>query len=125
MNYLFDVNALLSLCHDGPHRPRLRVWMGRQSDARYHTCAITELGFLRISMGVYKFDRATAMRALADAKRDMHGYLDTLPPPALAAWCDTHGKTTDTYLCQLAAANGMKLVTFDTAIKDKAALVIP
>jgi len=125
MNYLLDVNALLALSHAGPFYVRMKAWELGLKAAGFHTCAITELGFLRVSMVRYKFDRPTAEKALAYAKRGITGYIDALPPPALAAWCDTHGKTTDAYLCQLAAAHGMKLATFDTAITDKAALVIP
>jgi predicted nucleic acid-binding protein len=125
MKYLLDVNALLALSHAGPHYARMKAWELGQKVASFHTCAITELGFIRVSMVRYKFDRATAEKALAYAKRDLTGYIDTLPPPALAAWCDSHGKTTDAYLCQLAAAHGMKLATFDTGITDKAATQIP
>jgi len=125
MNYLLDVNALLALSHAGPHYTRMKAWELGQKEPRFHTCAITELGFLRLSMAVYKFDRKTAETALSYAKRDIAGYIDSLPPPALAAWCATHAQTPDPYLCQLAAANGMKLATFDTKITDKAAAIIP
>jgi predicted nucleic acid-binding protein len=125
MKYLLDVNVLLILCHGGPQDRRLHTWLNQQADATYHTCAITELGFLRITMAAYRHSRETATRALAYAQRDVTGYIDTLPPPSLANWVLSHGQTTDAYLCQLAAANGMRLATLDTGIKDKAAFVIP
>ena len=125
MKYLLDVNALLAVSHAGPFYQRLRHWVSSQNGAVYSTCAITELGFIRVSMIRYKFDRATAERALAYAKQNITGYIDTLPPPRLAAWANKHSETTDSYLCQLAAANGMKLATFDQNIKDPAACLIP
>jgi len=123
--YLLDVNVLLVLCHGGPLDTRLQTWLAAQREAHYHTCAITELGFLRISMARYKHTRETAEKALAYAKRDITGYIDTMPPPRLAKWVLSHAQTTDSYLCQLAAAHGMQLLTLDDGIKDKAAVIIP
>jgi predicted nucleic acid-binding protein len=49
--YLLDVNALLALAHTGhTHHERTEAWVQtlRRSD-RIATCAVTELGFVRIA----------------------------------------------------------------------------
>ena len=126
MKYLLDVNALIAWYHGGTPKQRFHAWRAANAPATtYHTCAITELGFLRVSMIRYNFTREMAENALALIKRDITGYIDTLPSPTLANWVLSHAQTTDSYLCQLAAANGMKLATFDTKITDKAAAIIP
>jgi len=127
MKYLLDVNALLAWVYiDQPeHHARVHSWGIKIGAPDMLTCAICELGFLRISMARYGYDLAAANNALALVKRDVTGYIDTLPPPNLARWVLSHKHTTDAYLCQLASAHGMKLATFDTGIKDSAVFHIP
>jgi len=125
MKYLLDVNALLFLFHIAPQTTRFHAWAKQHAAATFHSCAITELGFIRVSMIRYHYTREMAENALALIKRDITGYIDTLPPPRLATWANKHSETTDSYLCQLAAANGMKLATFDHNIKDPAVCLIP
>ena len=103
---------------------RLHAWRVRVGASQFATCAIVELGFLRISMRVYGYDRQTAENALDLVKRDVTGYIDALPSPRLARWVLSHKQTTDAYLCQLARAHGMQLATFDHGIKDGAAFLI-
>ena len=126
MKYLLDVNALVALGH--PHHPfyeRFHAWHARQAGVvDMASCAICDLGFIRVCMKVYNYTLPKAEQALALVKRDASGYIDTLPPPRLAPWVLVHKQTTDAYLCQLAAANGMKLATFDSGIKDGAAYLI-
>ena len=127
MKYLLDVNALVAMCHaNHPANLRFHAWLGRQNKADMASCAICDLGFIRISMmAPLNYTLEMAEKALASMKRDLPGYIDTMPPPRLARWVLSHKQTTDAYLCQLAAANGMKLATFDTGIKDAAAFFIP
>ena len=125
MKYLFDVNVMLAWYHTGQFHNRLHLWRSKHLADSLHSCAITDLGFIRVSMIKYNHSRQTAESALAYVKRDVAGFIDTLPPPQLAAWVSKHSETTDSYLCQLATANSMRLATFDTAIKDAAAFHIP
>jgi len=125
VKYLFDVNVMLAWYHAGHFNQRLHAWRATRLSDTLYSCAITDLGFIRVSMSRYNHSLQMAASALAFVKRDVTGYLDTLPPPNLARWVLSHGQTTDAYLCQLATAHGMKLATFDTAITDKAALIIP
>ena len=125
MNYLLDVNALVAWFHIEPPALHARINAWTVPAAQLATCAISELGFLRISMRVYGFDLAMTQKALASIKKDIAGYIDVLPSPSLANWVLSHKHTTDAYLCQLASAHGMKLATFDTGIKDSAVFQIP
>ena len=127
MKYLMDVNTLVAWHHTIPtdKHTRIHEWRRRANPLLVSTCAICELGFVRISMSAYGYDREMAQRALERLKRDMPGYIDSLPSPVFAQWVLSHKHTTDAYLCQLAAANGMKLATFDAGIKDAAAFLIP
>jgi len=126
MNYLLDVNALIAWHHPDPadRHERVHAWWARVKPSELSTCAIVDLGFLRVSMRIYGYDRETARDALELVKRDVTGYVGNLPPPRLARWVLSHKQTTDAYLCQLAAAHGLQLATFDNGIKDKAAFLI-
>ena len=126
MKYLLDVNALVALHHtNNPDHAAFHAWPGSRAPEHLFSCAISALGFIRISMAGYNYTLEMAERALARINRDVSGHIDTLPPPRLARWVASHKHTTDAYLCQLAAANGMKLATFDAGIKDAAAFLIP
>jgi len=126
MKYLLDVNALIAWHHDNPpeKKARIHAWAAPHKPA-LATCAISELGFIRVSMIAYNYTLEMAQTALAKIKQDFPAYIADHPPPRLAKWASTHRHTTDAYLCQLAAKHGMKLATFDTAIKDPAAFHIP
>ena len=126
MKYLLDVNALLAWWHPTHvSHPCFHVW-GKQVGFRsLNTCALVELGFLRVSMQVYRFSLDDAQTALGAIRKRTGGYLADCPPPSLAGWAETAGKTTDAYLCQFALAHGLKLATFDGGIRDTAVLLIP
>ena len=126
MKYLMDVDTLVAWHHSIPADKHARIHLfGQGSTGDMATCAISELGFMRISMIAYGYTREMAQDALARIKRDMPAYIASLPSPVLARWVFSHKHTTDAYLCQLAAANGLKLATFDTGIKDPAAFYVP
>ena len=126
MKYLLDVSALVAMFHSNhPHHARFHTWFAKLPSGDTGSCAICDLGFIRTSMVGYGHDLQEAENALvAMKKRDVTGYIDTLPAPRLARWVLSHKQTTDAYLCQLAAANGMMLATFDAGIKDAAAWLI-
>jgi len=124
MNYLLDVNALVAYHHAGQLHARLHAWRGRNATAQLSSCAIGDLGFIRISMSGYNYTLQMAEDALEAVKRDVSGYVDALPPPKLARWVLSHKQTTDAYLCQLARTHGLQLATLDSGIKDSAAFLI-
>jgi predicted nucleic acid-binding protein len=126
MKFLLDVNALLAWAHpSSPHHARFHRWKKSVRADDLGTCAITELGFIRVSMQRFGFDLAMSARTLAALKTDIGHFLGGLPPPMLPAWSAHPAQTTDAYLCQVAAAHGVRLATFDTDIRDRTALVIP
>lgn len=125
MSYLFDVSALMAWHHTNhPFHGRMHAWRHRNMAAQLSSCALGDLGFLRVSMSSYNYTLHTAQMALASVKRDVTGYIDTLPPPRLARWVLSHKQTTDAYFCQLAVAHGMQIATFEGCIKDPAAFLI-
>ncbi len=127
MKFLLDVNALVAaLCPASPHHPTFNSWAARQSPADFATCAITELGFVRVASAALGFPVSDGRLLLQAFRRSGPRYLEKLPPPAdlLPAWASRHAHTTDAYLCALARVHRLQLATFDTGIKDPAALLI-
>lgn len=123
MIYLADVNLLLALgwLHH-THHARARTWLaGFGSGDALATCAITELGFVRISLqpAFGSADIATTKKALAQLRAAKPGHLflsDALGADALPAWVKTAKHTTDGHLIALAAMHQAKLATLDTGI---------
>ena len=125
MKYLLDVNALVAWWHHThPKHPVFHAWEKKTGFANVATCATAELGFLRITMHVYRYTLVEAQNALAQIRQKAGGFIADAPSPNLAPWSTTAAKTTDAYLCQLAHAHGMRLATFDYGIKDAAAFLI-
>jgi uncharacterized protein len=131
MRWLLDVNALIALAHQG-HAEHARVirWFASLigSEARLATCAITEVGFVRVSIQAgfenTAPDASETLRGLKNSSRipmdlvtDALG-ADHLPPYVLGA-----KQVTDGHLLELAAANSMQLATLDKGIPG--AFLIP
>ncbi|HEY1107298.1 MAG TPA: TA system VapC family ribonuclease toxin [Opitutaceae bacterium] len=123
MIYLADVNLLLALAwpQHSHHQRALAWWNSLTAQDRLATCAITELGFVRISMQtpVVRVDILTARKALARLCAAGRGHLflpDTVGVDALPAWVKAASQTTDGHLVTLAAAQGARLVTLDAGI---------
>ncbi len=117
MKYLLDVNALIAWRHATANgHARFHAWVKAEGFDTIATCAHAELGFLRVSMQVFRLSRAEAQTALADMKKHAGGFIATSPSPRLDSWAVKPAQTSDAYLSQLAAANGLRLVTFDTGI---------
>lgn len=128
---LLDVNVLLALAW--PHHPfhslarkRLEVHNGRWS-----TCALTELGFLRLSLNpaivnlrLAPAEAADMLAAIVTDRR--HVYLGSLPspvaPPHRVLFTKILGyrQVTDVYLLGLAKQARATLVTFDSRMKELA-----
>ena len=124
---LLDVNVLLALAwpnHQFHTAARKRLETSRD---RWATCALTQLGFIRIScnpaaVGTAKRP-AEAARLLAAMTSDrLHVYLDTLPPPASSDFIGSFEpilgsqQVTDAYLLTLARTRKATLVTFDARL---------
>lgn len=120
---LLDVNALIALAWPN-HQFHAAILerLERQPVPRWATCALTQLGFVRLSSNPavvqVRKTPAEAIRLLGELTRDpQHVYLDTLPPLSefAAAFRDLlgHQQVTDAYLLALAEASGTTLLTLD------------
>lgn len=133
MRYLADVNVLVAWawqahsCHD-----RVENWIQSlqvQPDSILLTCAITELGFLRVSLQLpgYSLDINTAQTALSSmksARRLGHEFvIDHISASTLPLWAKSPRQLTDAHLTQVAATAEAQLATLDRGIPDAA--VIP
>lgn len=124
MTYLLDVNALVAWHHAGsPHHVRFHAWAARAGRDNLRTCALTELGFIRVSMQVFGYSCQQAAAELSAMKKGI-GFIESAPSPKLPGWVTTAARTSDGYLVQLAAMAGATLATFDAGIKDPAVELI-
>lgn len=121
---LLDVNVLIALSwpiHPFHSAATLRMDGSRE---RWATCALTQLGFIRLSSTAAANPSpktpAEAAALLAIMTGDpLHVYLESLEPPA-AAWMQrAHGanQVTDAYLLALAAKHSATFLTFDAKLK--------
>lgn len=120
---LLDVNVLLALAWPNHQfHGRARAWFTKQAPRGWSTCAITQLGFVRISSNPSFTEHAKSpleavliLNELTDFGR--HRYLEALPPVGVQpeAW-DLglgHRQTTDLYLALAARHHDTRLATFD------------
>ncbi len=120
---LLDVNVLLAIAWPNHqfHREALAALSSRK---RWATCALTQLGFIRLSSNPLIVATARSPREVAGVLARMvadplHTYLDTLPAP-VSSVCQPifndllgHKQVTDAYLLRLAVTHNAVLVTFD------------
>ncbi|MBK9989159.1 MAG: PIN domain-containing protein [Verrucomicrobia bacterium] len=122
MKYLLDVNTLVAL-GNGSHtaHPVAERWLERvqKTNATLASCALTELGFVRVSVQAGLLpDIATARRVLAQMKASVDIVLlpDALGIDKLPSYVKTPAQLTDGHLLSLAAVHGAKLATLDSKI---------
>lgn len=105
------------------HHPSAGAWFARQLDRAWHTCPITEAGFVRLSSNSRTTDGAVtpeaARRLLARLRSSgRHAFLanavsmvdDEIPP------MKGHRQVTDALLLGVARRHGLPLVTFDAGL---------
>ena len=128
---LLDVNVLVALAwpnhqfHDAARR-----WFRSSGKKGWCTCAITQLGFIRLSSNPAFTEHArtpqeSAMLLARMTAHEAHRYLDMLLAPAGEdAWARTvgHRQTTDVYLALVARAHDTKLATFDARLAAHTAI---
>ena len=120
---LLDVNALLALAWPNHQfHAAMLARLERRPTPRWATCALTQLGFVRLSSNpkivVVRKTPAEAVALLADLIHDrQHIYLETLPvlPDTATVFRGLlgHQQVTDAYLLGVAEANGATLLTLD------------
>lgn len=124
---MLDVNVLFALAWPNHDFHRAAVRRMETPDEPWATCAITQLGFIRLCSNKALIDPpkspAVAAALLAEMTKDpLHRYLETMPAPidpaSLQRWNPVpgHQKVTDAYLVRIAEANDAKLLTFDRRI---------
>jgi toxin-antitoxin system PIN domain toxin len=128
---LLDVNVLLALAWPNHQFHRAVLSRLERSTEQWSTCALTQLGFIRLSsnpavVGLSK-SPAEAAALLREVVEDpLHVYLETLPAPSDAPVIDCFARilgskqVTDAYLLRLAQAHDTTLVTFDRRIQAMA-----
>jgi len=131
--YLLDVNALVALgVREHILFERVVRWVQRLDLSRdeFATCAVTELGFIRVltQPGVpYTLSISEAKSALQGLKASgeipFTFVVDDQDVSKLPAWVKTSRQTTDGHLTQLARSKNALLATLDRGIPG--AFVIP
>ncbi len=124
MRYLLDVNTLIALAHTGHalHGRAANWYASVTSSARgLHTCSITELGFVRVSVNTgLQPDIATAKWALDELKASssvrFELIADDLGATRLPSFVKSPQSVTAGHLLELAKKNSMQLVTLDKNI---------
>ena len=131
MKWLLDVNALVALAHEG-HAEHSRVisWFASMigSEATLATCAITEIGFVRVSIQAGFEDNApdaseTLRGIKASSRIPFELVPDHLGADRLPSFVLGSRQVTDGHLMELAAEFSMQLATLDMAIPG--AFLIP
>ena len=128
---LLDVNVLLALAWPNHqfHAAALRALYSRRG--RWATCALTQLGFIRLSSNPVAIPTAKGPAEAASLLGAMvadplHVYLESLPSPVAKDCRGAFGgilgsrQVTDAYLLTLARRNHAIFVTFDTKLEGLA-----
>ena len=131
MRYLLDVNTLIALEHTRHvHHVRAHQWLQQAIPGAdvLGTCAITELGFVRVSVQAgLQPDIAMARLALKKMKSSspvrMELWSDDLGADRLPKYVATPADLTDDHLLELARAHQAQLLTLDGSIPG--AMLIP
>ena len=124
--WLLDVNVLLALAWpEHPHHQRAISWFVEHSQEGIRTCAITQLGFVRIS----SISATPGMAASIEEATEQLKQLELLEAHAFwncpVTWTEVwrahgpfrgHRQITEAYLVALAAAHHGRLVTFDRGL---------
>lgn len=122
--YLLDVNALLALgFKEHEFFERVAGWYQdlRQGEHELATCAITELGFVRVlALPQYGLSVEESKASLVCLKSSSQiGFVfvaDDLDASRLPGWVKMPKQVTDGHLVQLARAHGAVLATLDRNI---------
>jgi toxin-antitoxin system PIN domain toxin len=123
VRYLLDVNLLVALGHMmHVHHGQAQRWLaGLDPGTELGTCAITELGFVRVSVQAgLQPDVATARVALQKMKAScpvkFSLWPDALGADRLPRYVKGPGELTDGHLLELAREHHARLVTLDLSI---------
>ncbi len=124
---LLDVNVLAALMWpEHQHHAAAHTWWGHRGHARWATCPVTELGFLRLLMNpifsrkALPFKNALALLQQAVDSERHEFWRDSLPASAatahVAARIQGHRQITDAYLLSVARQHNGMVATFDSGM---------
>jgi predicted nucleic acid-binding protein len=124
MRYLLDVNALIALAYSGHslHAKAIQWYLSvLKSATGFHTCSITELGFVRVSVATALQPNIRAAKEALDALKSSSKVRFELIPDDLGVAnlpdvVKTPQAVTDGHLAELARKNAVRLVTLDRGI---------
>ncbi len=123
MRYLLDVNTLVALGHTlHVHHARAQQWLARlEPESELGTCAITELGFVRVSVQAGLLpDVSTARLGLQKLKASspvkFSLWPDALGVDRLPRYVKKSTELTDGHLLELARVHHARLATLDLSI---------
>ena len=116
MSWLLDVNLILA-SRWTTHRDHDAATSWVDSMSEFYTCAITELGFLRVSLSIaYEANWGETQEALSRLRaRPGHRFLSDEVDGTASPETDSKD-TTDAHLVTLAQRHGLKLATLDTVL---------
>lgn len=124
---LLDVNVLFALhLPQHVHYAAAHRWFSQQGARRWATCAITQTGFLRLSLNPRITGQSIDFNDALDRLRQAtaaanHEYWEALPAANCLTTLDQtlvqgHKQMTDAYLLNLARHNRGCLATFDSGV---------
>jgi len=122
--YLLDVNVLVALAlSEHEFHTSVAMWLrALHSDDGLMTCAITELGFVRVLTQLSQSElsiagaKALLLQVKSGGKLKFAFLKDDHDASQLPGWVKTPKQTTDGHLAQLAKAHGATLATLDRSI---------
>ena len=125
---LLDINVLLALAWPNhQHHDRAHAWFLRESASGWATCALTQLGFVRLSSNpAYTPAAVTPSEAAALlvqlTSHEAHRFMSELPPLAIEVFARAAGyqQTTDAYLVHVAEHHAARVITFDAPLRQHA-----
>ena len=121
---LLDVNVLVALVvPEHEHHAAALTWYTSQANQGWATCAVTELGVIRVCAqlpgGAWPPERTADQLLLLTADGRAHEFWpDALSPAVMpeVRMAQTGRQLTDRYLLGLARRHGGKVVTFDRGV---------
>ena len=134
---LLDVNVLVALLvPEHQHHNRAIEWFTTEGDHGWATCAVTELGVIRVCAqlpgGPWPPETTgDRLLLLTAASRDYEFWPDAIPPATMAEvrTATTAKQVTDRYLLGLARRQGGRVITFDRGLSaaggDDAKCLLP
>jgi uncharacterized protein len=125
MKYLLDTSSLIAFgLNRHEFHARVARWVRSQQNSTFHSCSITELGFVRILANRQEYGltvqqaRALLQRLKQDRDFPIEFFADENDISSLPAWVRFSGQTTDGHLAQLARSYRGILATLDSHIPD-------